>query len=396
MPAQAPTLHLNRNVRHRILDGHPWVFASEVEKTTGSPAAGDCVELRDAKGRFLGSGIYNPKSQIIFRRYSVKPEPLDKDLLEKKIEAALTLRCALNAAGTPQAQRLVWSESDALPGLIIDRYQKTLVVQTLTLAMSQRENSIADILEKKLGAGCIIARNDAPVRKLEGLPLEKSVLRGQYNAPTIVRLAGLEWELDLLSGQKTGFYLDQVDNYAALARHATGKTVLDCFTNQGAFALACKQAGARIVEGIDQSAKAIASAEQAAARNKLEASFTAGNVFDLLPAYEREGRRYDIVVLDPPSFAKTRGKVDAARCGYKELHLRALRLLNAGGLLASFSCSHHVSDAELREIILEAASDTGSSLRVMERFGQAKDHPVLLEAPETEYLRGYLVEKRNH
>ncbi len=383
-------LHLNQGVRHRILQGHPWVFASEVGRIEGAPEEGGTIGLVSPKGKFLGSAIYNSRSQIVARRYAADAVPLDAALLGARLDAALAHRGAWTSG---RARRLVWSESDQLPGLIVDRYDDVLVLQTLTLAMSLREQVIAELLLEKTGARVLLARNDAPVRQLEGLPLERSVLHGEYAAPTRVEIAGLAYELDLWSGQKTGFYLDQAENYAAVAAFAPGRRVLDCFTNQGAFALAARRAGAASCRAVDQSAEAL---RQAAATGKaagLGVEWVEANVFDLLRQYEQRRETFDLVVLDPPSFTKTKGNKNSALRGYHELHLRALRLLTPGGILATFSCSHHVTATDWEGLLERAAAETGFTLRLRRRLGQSSDHPILVNVPETEYLHGYVLEK---
>jgi len=291
------------------------------------------------------------------------------------------------------ARRLVWSESDQLPGLVVDQYGDVLIVQTLTLALSRREAIIADLLRRKTGCAAILARNDAPVRKLEGLPLERTVLHGTYVPPTRVRIAGIGYALDLWSGQKTGFYLDQAENYAMVAAHAAGRRVLDCFTNQGAFALSAMKAGAMSCRAVDQSGEALRQAEATARAEYLQVEWIQANVFDLLRHYEQRRETFDLIVLDPPSFTKSKGNKDSALRGYHDLHLRALRLLTRGGILATFSCSHHVTESDWMELLQKASSETGATLRLRERLGQSSDHPVLVNVPETEYLRGYVLEK---
>jgi 23S rRNA (cytosine1962-C5)-methyltransferase len=244
-------LVLNKGVRHRILAGHPWVFASEVDRIEGHADDGGTVEVRSSKGEFLGSAIYNSRSQIVARRYSKELTPLDERLLGLRLDAALAYRESLAQTIPGMARRIVWSESDQLPGLIVDRYDDVAVIQTLTMAMSQREAIIADLVLKKTGCRVVLTRNDAPVRQLEGLPLERNVLHGTYEAPTRVKIAGINYALDLWSGQKTGFYLDQAENYAAVAACARGRRVLDCFTNQGAFALSACKAGAVSCRAVD-------------------------------------------------------------------------------------------------------------------------------------------------
>jgi 23S rRNA (cytosine1962-C5)-methyltransferase len=385
-------LILNKGVRHRILTGHPWVFASEVDRIEGNAEDGGTVEIRSVKGEFLGSALYNSKSQIVARRYSVELVALDADILSRRLDAALAYRGAtIHASGS--ARRLVWSESDQLPGLVVDRYDDVLVLQTLTLAMSKREAVIADLLMRKTGCKIMLARNDAPVRQLEGLPMERKVLHGEYQAPTRVRIADIDYELDLWSGQKTGFYLDQAENYAAVAACAKGCRVLDCFTNQGAFALSARKAGAISCRAIDQSAEALKHAEITAKAAGLGIEWLQANVFDLLRRYEQHRETFDLIVLDPPSFTKTKGNKTSALRGYHELHLRALRLLTPGGILATFSCSHHVTAEDWNGLLEKAAAETGVTLRLRQRLGQSSDHPVLVNVPETEYLRGYVLEK---
>ena len=386
-------LILSKGVRHRILTGHPWVFASEVDRVDGTAEDGGTVEVRSPKGESLGSAIYNSRSQIVARRYSRKLIPLDERLIGMRLDDAIACR-ERNAATIPgQARRLVWSESDQLPGLVVDRYDDVLVLQTLTLAMSRREAVIADLLRQKTGCRVVLARNDAPVRQLEGLPLERTVLHGDYTPPTRVQIAGITYDLDLWSGQKTGFYLDQVENYAAVAAYAPGRRVLDCFTNQGAFALSAMKAGAISCRAVDQSAEALRLAAITAKSANLKVEWIQANVFDLLRHYEQKRETFDLIILDPPSFTKSKGNKESALRGYHELHLRALRLLTSGGILATFSCSHHVTAEDWTELLERAATETGSTLRLRNRLGQASDHPVLVNVPETEYLRGYVLEK---
>ena len=388
-------LILNKGVRHRILTGHPWVFASEVDRIEGQVEDGGTVELRSTKGDCLGSAIYNSRSQIVARRYAKELVALDARLLGPRLDEALSYREQLRKTAPGMARRLVWSESDQLPGLVVDRYDDVLVLQTLTLAMSRREAIIADLLREKTGCRVVLARNDAPVRQLEGLPLERNLLHGKYEAPTRVTIAGIAYELDLWSGQKTGFYLDQAENYAVVAACAPGRRVLDCFTNQGAFALGAMKAGAVSCRGVDESTEALRHAEATAKAENLKVEWIQANVFDLLRHYEQKKEAFDLIILDPPSFTKNKGNKTSALRGYHDLHLRALRLLTRGGVLATFSCSHHVTAADWDELLQRAASETGSTLRLRTRLSQSSDHPVLVNVPETEYLRGYVLEKVN-
>ncbi|HEV3272057.1 MAG TPA: class I SAM-dependent rRNA methyltransferase [Candidatus Methylacidiphilales bacterium] len=394
-------LVLNKNVRHRILAGHPWVFAGEVDRVDGRPEDGGTVEVRSSRGDSLGSAIYNSRSKIVARRYATELVPLDVRLLSARLDEALAYRESLEKTLPGMARRLVWSESDQLPGLVVDRYDDILILQTLTLAMSRREEIIADLLLRKTGCRVVLARNDAPIRQLEGLPLERKVLHGSYEAPTRVRIAGIAYDLDLWSGQKTGFYLDQAENYAAVAAIAAGaagapgRRVLDCFTNQGAFALSARKAGAVSCRAVDQSAEALRHAAATAKAENLQVEWIEADVFDLLRHYEKQRETFDLVILDPPSFTKSKGNKASALRGYHELHLRALRLLTRGGILATFSCSHHVTTGDWDELLQRASSETGATLRVRRRLGQSSDHPVLVNVPETGYLRGYVLEKVN-
>lgn len=386
-------LILSKGVRHRILTGHPWVFASEVDRLEGKVEDGDTVEVRSPKGDSLGSAIYNSRSQIVARRYSRNLVALDDRLLSLRLDEAIACRERFAATIPGRARRLVWSESDQLPGLVVDRYDDVLVLQTLTLAMSRRETILAALLRQKTGCRVVLARNDAPVRQLEGLPLERTVLHGEYSAPTRVLIAGITYDLDLWSGQKTGFYLDQAENYSAVAAYAPGRRVLDCFTNQGAFALSTMKAGAVSCRAVDQSAEALRLAGLTARTAGLKVEWIQANVFDLLRHYEQKRETFDLVILDPPSFTKSKGNKESALRGYHELHLRALRLLSGRGILATFSCSHHVTAEDWTGLLERAAAETGATLRLRNRLGQSSDHPVLVNVPETEYLRGYVLEK---
>jgi 23S rRNA (cytosine1962-C5)-methyltransferase len=258
--------------------------------------------------------------------------------------------------------------------------------------MDQRKPLLVEALRAVFNPASIIERNDTPIRKAEGLELVTGVLFGEAPPPIPVTIAGLKFEIDLAHGQKTGFYLDQIPNYAAVARHAKGRRVLDCFANQGAFALACAQAGASEVHAIEISEDCVGRIRRNAELNHLKVESYAKNVFDLLKDLERQEARYDLIVLDPPSFTRSKGKLTDAMRGYKEIHLRALKLLNPDGLLATFCCSYHVSHQDFREMINEATVDAKKTLRQLEIYTQAPDHPIVPTLPETEYLKGYLFE----
>jgi len=376
--------------RSRLFHGHDWVYSSEVLKAFGAPKDGDIVSLKDGQDRLLGSAIYNSKSQIVARRISRQRQDLDRDFFDRRIRQALQFRTRHGL--DPRLGRLVWSESDGLPGVIVDRYGDHLVLQTLTLAMDQRKEIIVEALRGLLNPASITERNDTPIRKAEGMELQTGMLFGEAPALQPVTIAGLRFEIDVLNGQKTGFYLDQIPNYLAVAQHAKGRRVLDCFANQGAFALACAKAGAESVQAIEISADCVDRIRRNAELNNLKIESYAANVFDLLKDLERQEARYDLIILDPPSFTKSKGTLNDAMRGYKEIHLRALKLLNPDGLLATFCCSHHVSHEHFREMINEASVDAKRTLRQLALYSQAADHPIISTLPETEYLKGFLFE----
>ena len=376
--------------RARILHGHDWVFSSEVLKVFGKPADGDVISLKDGKDRLIGSAIYNSKSQIVARRFSRRKQNLDLDFFKRRIAQAAEYRARRGV--DPKLCRVVWSESDGLPGLIIDRYGDHFVIQTLTLAMDMRKNLIADAVIELFGKVTIIERNDAPVRKAEGLELHMAVLRGGAPSQLEVEIDNVKFELDLLRGHKTGFYLDQRHNYPTVAGFARDRRVLDCFTNQGAFALTCARAGASDVTGVEESPENIAAAKRNAAHNDLKVRWIEQDVFQFLRAAEKAGTQYDLIILDPPSFTKTRSGLRDALRGYRELHMRAFKLLSKEGILATFSCSHHVNDAAFSQTIADALVDARRSARRLHRFEQAPDHPIVPTIPETEYFKGFLLE----
>ena len=382
----APFLKLKPNANARILTGHPWVFANEVEALLPAEHDGEVVECRDRKGRFIGSGIYNSRSQIVFRRLSRDHVALDEAYLRAALERAIARRAPGNA------RRLVWSESDDLPGVVVDQFGDALVVQIQTLAMEKRAGLIGDLLHTLLSPAEIIFRNDAPIRRLEGLTQETHTRSGAAWEPRWLAIDGFEYWLDLQTAQKTGFYLDQRAQHAAVAKYCVGKRVLDAFCNQGPFALHAARAGAAEVLGLDSAEEAIAAAKRNAGRNGVQATFAVANVFDWFndPARETEAL-WDVIVLDPPPFAKSKSALEGALRGYKEINLRAIQRLAPGGVLATYTCSHHMHDEQLRGVLAEAAADTRRRVQVLEWCHQPADHPVLATMPESEYLRGYIV-----
>ncbi|MCF3648523.1 class I SAM-dependent rRNA methyltransferase [Synoicihabitans lomoniglobus] len=392
--SEAPFIKLKANAKGRVLAGHPWIFANEVEELLAADYDGQVVEARDRRGRMLGSGIYNSRSQIIWRRLAAGSISLDGGYLRTRLSDAVERRAT---AGNASFRRLVWSESDGLPGVVVDQFGDTLVMQVQTLAMETHRDEIARILLDLTGAVEVIHRDDASIRRLEGLDRGVSTRSGTEWEPRWMTIDGFDYWLDLMSGQKTGFYLDQREQHAHLGKQvaamvAAGRRprVLDAFCNQGAFALHAARAGAAEVLGLDSAADAIAQARLNAERNGLtHTTFEEANVFDWFTA--NRTATWDVVVLDPPPFAKSRKALAGALRGYKELNLRALQCLAPGGILATYTCSHHMQDAELRQVLAGAAADARRQVRVVEFCHQPADHPVMLTMPESEYLRGYIV-----
>lgn len=382
--SSSPSLKLKPNANARVLAGHPWVFANEVEALLPGDLDGEVVECRDRTGRLLGTGLYNSRSQIVWRRLSRERVALDAAFLRGALERAISRR-----RDGGDHRRLVWSESDDLPGVVVDQFGDVVVIQIQTLAMDRRSALLGDLLAELLRPAEIIFRNDASIRRLEGLPLETHTRSGQPWAPRWETIEGFDYFLDLQSGQKTGFYLDQREQHGRVARYAKGRRVLDAFCNQGSFALHAARAGAAFVRGLDSAEDAVAQARQNAQRNGVTVEFELANVFDYFTAHRDE--TWDLVVLDPPPFAKSKSALAGALRGYKELNLRAMKALTPGGVLATYSCSHHMQDAELRGVLAEAAADAKRKVQVLEFCHQPPDHPVLVTMPESEYLRGYIL-----
>jgi 23S rRNA (cytosine1962-C5)-methyltransferase len=377
--------------RSRIFHGHDWVYASEIKKTFGNPQPGDVISLKDFRDRPLGTAIYNPESQIVARRISRRKQKLDREFFERRIGQAIEMR---ERSGIDlRLARLVWSESDALPGMIVDRYGDHVVLQTQTLAMSLHRELISEVLVSLLSPQSVILRNDSPMLVAEGIEQETVVLYGDQPEPFVVTAptveGGVQFEIDLLDGQKTGLYLDQLDAHTAIAKLAKGKRVLDCFCNQGGFALACAKAGAASVTAVDSSEPAIQATLRNAELNGVEVNAVKHNAFDFLKHCEDQ---YDLVILDPPSFTKNKKSLNNAMRGYKEIHLRGIKLLDRDGILATYCCSHHATRELFLQNIVSASVDAKRSLRLIANHAQRLDHPVLPAIPETEYLKGFVLQ----
>jgi len=377
------TVSIRSRAADRLDAGHAWVYASDVANVNNAEP-GSVVTVLDSKGRGVGTAHYSSSSQIALRLLSREIEEIDRDFLAHRLERALAHR-RLVVSGT-DACRLVFSEADQLPGLIVDRYGDMLVVQTLTQGMDAMKRQIAAILDELCQPAGIWERNDVAVREKESLPFITGPLLGDPRPSVEVRINDILFASNLASGQKTGVYLDQRENYLAAARYAHGE-VLDCFTSTGGFALHAARKGLS-VEAVDSGAAALEAAKENARLNKLtNIRFRQADAFDLLAGYRGMGRRFGTVILDPPAFAKTKSALTGAARGYADINRNALGLLGPGGILVTCSCSHHMSEAMLLETVAEAALDAGRTLRVLERRTQAADHPVLLTVPETLYLK---------
>jgi 23S rRNA (cytosine1962-C5)-methyltransferase len=379
-------IRVNRKAAGRVASGHPWIFASDLTDRDGAQP-GDPVKVADPRGRPLGTAHYSSTSQIALRMLSPHVEHIDRAFYLRRIHAAELHR--RHVVHNSDAYRLVYAEADLLPGLIVDRYGDYLVLQTLDQGMDAAKSDIISCLEELFHPKAILLRNDAPIRSKENLPLETSVVSGEIDAPISVNLNGLTLRADLLHGQKTGIFLDQRENYLAAAQYGRGGRALDCFSSTGGFALHLAS-HCESVEAVDSSGPALETARANAAANRIaNIDFREADLFEFLASVKRS---YELIVLDPPAFAKSRRNLDPAAGAYKEINLRALRLLPPGGILVTCSCSHHVGEAMLMEVVAQAALDANRTLRVLERRTQAQDHPILLTVPETLYLKCLILE----
>ena len=396
-----PTVLLRPGEADRVLAGHPWIYQGSILRLTTPPTDGDVVQVKDHRQRFLGIGFYNSKSKIGVRLLETERVPVDEKFFEQKIRTAFALRQKHLPGAT--SFRVVNSEGDFLSGLIVDKYEDVLVIQISSMGMDRRKHQIVSVLQKVFSPRAILERSDTGARKFEGLPDSQGLLAGAFEGEIGVNLNGLRWQTNLVGGHKTGLYLDQQVNYqrvAEMVARTPGGQVLDCFSFLGGFALHAARAGAAHVHGVEQSAELVAAAARHAASNGFgeTCSFEAANVFDWLKArtatqpHERIVPQFDFIILDPPSFTRTRASVPDALRGYKEIHLRAFKLLKIGGTLATFCCSHHVDAVTFQEVIFAAAVDAHRILRRVALFTQGPDHPVIPGIPETEYLKGFAFE----
>lgn len=382
-----PQVILKRGGTHRAEEGHPWIFQSEIDYINGEFEPGDIVDVYSSRYNYIGRGFINPQSQIIVRILTREPEMIDYQFFKKRILTAWQYR--LQFFSESDYCRLVYGEADFLPGLIIDRFGDIFVLQTLALGIDVHKQTIIDVLEELFSPVGIYERNDVPVRKLEGLPLTTGYLKGDFPTVITVKENGFLFEADVAHGQKTGFFYDQRENRAFLQKLVPGKTVLDCFCHTGSFAVHAAGYGASEVTSVDISAEAVELAKQNVRLNGVEdrCRFVVANAFDYLRTISDEGQNFDVVILDPPAFTKSRRSIDGAIRGYKEINLRGMKLVRPGGFLVTCSCSFHMDRDLFREVVLAAACDAGRTIREVEYRTQAKDHPILPASPETYYLK---------
>ncbi len=383
-----PTVTIAPRGEQRLQRGHPWIYRSDVLEVDA--AAGDIVEVRNHRHRIIGRGFFSDRSQITLRMIARHDVAIDEAFWRARLESALTFRAALGIDAS--AYRLVHAEADLIPSLIVDRYADYLVVQALSQSTDRLLPLFVSLLVEMTGARGVLARNDPRVRLLEGLDQTVEMLHGEVPEHISVHEGPVEYEVDPWKGQKTGLFLDQRENREAAALYTRGR-LLDCFSYNGGFALRLARHAER-AEALDISAEAVARTRENARRNGL-ANLEAreANVFDELRLLEKEGERYDTIVLDPPAFAKNKASVPKALAGYKDINLRALRLLNPGGYLITCSCSYNVDEATFAEVVYEASVDSHVPVTVVEKRMQARDHPVLLGVPETYYLKCFILRR---
>lgn len=378
------TVTLKRNEEKKVLNGYPWIFANEVQKIEGKDKQGSVAEIKAFDGRYVGKGFINHHSKIIVRMLTTKSEEINKDFFAEKIKIADEGRREL---GYNYNYRVVFGESDNLPGLIVDKYGDKLSVQFLSLGMEVIKNDIVDILVKRFAPSAIYERSDVAIREKEGLPLKKGVIYGKDETQSVIVENGLKLIVDLENGQKTGYFLDQKENRDDLKFYVKDKTVLDCFCNEGGFSLCAKKYGAKEVTAIDISKTAIELVEKNAKLNDLEIKTRVADVFEALREYRKSGEKFGVIVLDPPAFTKTADTVKAGYKGYKDINANALKLVEKGGYLVTCSCSQHLTLPLFLQMIKESVFESGVRAKLVELRTQGKDHAVCIGYDESLYLK---------
>ncbi|HPH95508.1 MAG TPA: class I SAM-dependent methyltransferase [Anaerolineaceae bacterium] len=389
-----PILTLKPGREKPVLLRHPWLFASGIDRLSSPPAPGETIQVNSSRGECLGWAAFSPASQIRARFWSFSPtDVIDRAFLHSRLQRAIQLRQRTIPPTETDAVRLVHAESDGLPGLIVDRYGSTLVMQCLSAGIEYWKETLADLLLECTGLSDILERSDADVRSLEGLPERIGPLRGQPAEQVTITENGIKYKVDLVKGHKTGFYLDQRPNRACLGQYAADKEILNCFSFTGGFTLSALAHQAKSVISIDSSGDALALAQENLILNQLpaeKAEWIEGDVFQLLRTYRDQNRRFDLIVLDPPKFAPTVAQAERASRGYKDINLLAFKLLRPGGLLFTFSCSGGISADLFQKIVAGAALDAGVDARIIAHLGQGSDHPTALNFPEGTYLKGLI------
>ena len=381
---------LRKTRETRVRGGHPWIYASEIEKVEGAFENGDIVDVQDFRGKFIGRGFYNPTSQISLRILTRNDEPCDRAFFAKRIRDAWDYRKLLC---DPNSCRLIYSESDFLPGLVVDKFGDVLVLQSLSLGIERIKDMIADLLMEIVQPMGIWERSDVPVRRLEGMEQTTGLLRGEVPDLVDMKENGIIFGVDVKNGQKTGFFLDQKENRAALEPICKDAKVLDCFCHNGSFSLHAAKFGAKSVLGVDISEEALVVARENARKNGLtNVTFEAHNCFDLLRELTDANEKFDVVILDPPAFTKNKAALQSALRGYKEINLRGLKLVRPGGFLVTCSCSQHVLTEMFQNMVNEAARDAKKRIRMVEYRTQATDHPILPQSIETKYLKTMILQ----
>lgn len=392
-----PAVMLKPGREKSLLRHHPWIFSGAVQQVAGEPVPGGTMDLLSSNWQFLARASYSPNSQIRARVWTFEDEPVDADFFRQRIRSAISTRQKLKVESQSNAYRLIYAESDSIPGLIVDRYGDILVLQSLTAGSEFWKETLADLLLEETGLSTIYERSDADVRELEGLPPTVGLLRGNLSSLVFpITEHDLKFNVNLQSGHKTGFYLDQHANRLRVRELAQDKEVLDCFCYTGGFTINALAGGASSILSIDSSADALALAKENVELNNLpveKTNFVEGDVFQLLRRFRDENRSFDMIILDPPKFAPTAAQAERAARGYKDINLLAFKLLRPGGLLVTFSCSGGIDAGLFQKIIAGAALDAGSEAQIVEHLAQAADHPVSLHFPESAYLKGLICYK---
>lgn len=392
-----PAVLLKSGREKSLLRRHPWIFSGGVQQVAGNPVSGATVDLLASDWKFLARASYSPNSQIRARIWTFQDEPVEAEFFRRRIRSALNARQRLHVASRANAYRLIYAESDGLPGLIVDRYGEILVLQSLTAGSEFWKETLADLLLEETGLSTIYERSDADVRELEGLETNVGILRGALPNPQIViQENGLDFNVNLQSGHKTGSYLDQRENRRRVRELANDKEVLDCFCYTGGFTVNALAGGAKSVLSIDSSAEALALCRENVALNHQDPTrhiLLEGDVFQLLRKFRDENRSFDMIILDPPKFAPTAAQAERAARGYKDINLLAFKLLRAGGTLVTFSCSGGIDAGLFQKIVAGSALDAGVEAQILEHLFQGGDHPVSLHFPEGAYLKGLVCYK---